>query len=148
MKYTLIIAVYGAIVSSLALLWNILRDSKDKPNIKLDVQIGTIIPLNIKRLHIFITATNIGRRPIIVRELKGIKTKLIDLPYVLISTKQLPKTLNEGEYFQETINDLSWLDNIERIYVADSTGKEWNLPKNKLKILKQQYVDYIKKHKS
>ncbi len=144
MRYTIIIAAYGAVVSSIALLWNILRDAKDKPKIILDVEIGIIVPVQNKKKYIFVTITNVGRRPVIVKELKGVKTKLINLPYVLIATKQLPKILNEGEYIQETIHDLNWLDNIEKIYIKDSTGREWYLPRNKMKLLKKQYTEYKK----
>lgn len=67
MRTTEILAIYGTIVSTVALMWNIFRDSLDRPKVKLEAMIGQIYPDHTDRDYLFLTITNVGRRPVLIK---------------------------------------------------------------------------------
>ncbi len=87
---------YGAIVSTISLLLNILRDILDKPNLKVSVTKRGSIG-NIDEMLVVFTAINIGRRTIILSE-AGVNLR--EYHEIIFDSKiGLPRGLKEGERY-------------------------------------------------
>lgn len=132
---TTLIALYGAILSSVLLVWNIYRDLTNKGKLRVCCSIGKIItpggPKD-ENDYLFYNVTNVGRKPILVTRIGG-KTKENDF---MIKPRGLPKTLNPGEYLSEYTPDLSMLnDNLLCLWAIDSLGKAHKVKKSVLKDL-------------
>jgi len=134
---TKFLAIWGAIVSSIAITWNVLRDIRDKGRLKIDAMIGKMVPDHTDRDYLVITITNIGCRPVLVKGWGGMKKKSTKgARGLFIVPRDLPRMLKEGEYHIEFTEDLSILSpELEKIYVWDSTGKEWRVTRKNLKRL-------------
>ena len=150
---TRLVAIYGALVSTIAVAWTVHRDYKDRARIELSATIGYLAKFGdrdcvltrtymiehrpeivCRKPSLFLKITNTGRRPIFVEgwtirtNIK--KTGEDHFIYPLIT---LPKMLKEGEYTVEKTDDLSLLDDgAKRIYVWDSTKKDWPLSRRQL----------------
>lgn len=154
MDGTIIIASYGALVSTLAVAWNVYRDFHDRARLELSAMVGYVIEdrgrnnivssalalekwpdrFRIAKPSLFLTITNTGRRPVVVQGW-AIRTDIRKTgnENFLYPLAILPKALKEGEYAVEHTIDLSLLaDGARRIYAWDSTGKEWSLPRRAL----------------
>ena len=135
MDATKLTAIYGALLSTIAVGWNVYRDFHDQARIKLSTTLGHIVkngdrtniishafaiekwPDRFKNASpsLFLTITNIGRRPVI------------------------PKALKEGEYAVEHTDDLSLLaDDAKKIFAWDTTGKKWSLSRRELRKLQRE----------
>jgi len=138
--FTGFLAVWGAILSTVALIWNLVRDSRDKGRLKIDAMIGKIYPDHTDRDYLVVTVTNVGKRPLLVKGWGGMKRKKASQPRgLMITPRGLPRMLRESEYHIEYTHDLKILDaDTERIYVWDSSGKEWALSKRQLKELRAE----------
>jgi hypothetical protein len=140
MDVTGFLAVWGAILSTIALGWNVLRDSRDRGRLKIDAMIGKMHPDHTDRDYLVITVTNVGKRPLLVKGWGGMKRKGASEPRgILIVPRGLPRMLKESEYHIEWTPDLTVLDeDTERIYAWDSSGKEWALTRKQMKRLRQE----------
>jgi len=69
------LALWGAILSTIAITWNIFRDVNDKGKLKIDAMIGKMVPDHTDKDYLVITITNIGRRPVLVKGWGGIKKR-------------------------------------------------------------------------
>jgi hypothetical protein len=157
---TAIAAIYGAIVSTFAVAWNIYRDSHDRARLELSTMVGFLTtggnqhnivahgfalekwPEQFKGSspELFLTITNVGKRPIVVQgwaiQTDRKKTGNDNFLYKLTA---LPKALKEGEYAVERTSDLSLLvDGAKRIYAWDSAGKKWALSRRKFSRLQRE----------
>lgn len=137
---TTFLAVWGALLSTVALTWHVIRDFRDKGALKLDAMIGKMYPDHTDRDYLVINITNVGRRPVLVKGLGAMKNKKAPTPRgLLLAPRGLPKMLKEGKYHLEFTHDFRFLaDEIEKIYGWDSTGREWRLPSKELKKLKAE----------
>jgi hypothetical protein len=137
MDITKFLALLGAILSTIAITWNIFRDVNDKGKLKIDAIIGKIVPDHTDKDYLVITITNIGRRPVLVKSWGGMKKKNVKgARGIFITSRGLPRMLKEGEYHMEFTEDLSIIfPELEKIHVWDSTGKEWKISKKNLKCL-------------
>jgi len=134
------LAVWGAIVATAAMAWNISRDLGDKGKLKLEAMIGRMYPDHTDRDYLVINITNVGKRPVLVKGLAAMKGKKCEGPRGLwLCPRGLPAMLKEGEFHIEYSHDFGFLDkDVEKIYVWDSTGREWKLPKKILKRLRNE----------
>ncbi len=160
MDGTAIAAIYGAIVSTFAVGWNIYRDSHDRARLELSAMVGFLTKggnqQNIvshafalekwpeqfrgSSPELFLTITNVGRRPVVVQgwAIQADRQKTGNDNFVYKYTV-LPKALKEGEYAVERTGDLLLLvDGAKRIYTWDSAGKKWALPHRKFRSLQQE----------
>jgi ABC-type antimicrobial peptide transport system permease subunit len=136
------LAIWGAIVSTAAMTWNIVRDIRDKGKLKIDVVIGKEILIDnagkIMQGHtdekqLVISITNVGRRPVLV---KGWGGMLKNNQGFFVPSRKLPQMLKEGEYLLDYTSDLSILSqNLKTIYVWDSADKKWAVSRKNLKQL-------------
>ena len=137
MDVTKLLAIWGAIFSTVAIAWNIVRDVNDRGRLKIDAMIGKMFPDHTDKNYLVITITNIGRRPILVKGWGGMKKKAVKgARGIFIVPQGLPRMLKEGEYHTEFTEDLTILSpELEKIYVWDSTGKYWKVSRKNLRRL-------------
>lgn len=143
-ELTTVLATYGAIVSTGAVLWNIYRDLADQGRLRVHCFIGFIVAPGIgtdgtKRL--FFNVTNVGRRPIMVTQVGGGLGK--DHFLVKPHDDRLPRMLAPGEYLHEWVDDpLSTLNQETKFLGAwDSTGGIWKVDRRTLKRLLKEADD-------
>lgn len=135
---TAIIAICGALLSSIALGWNIYRQFTDKGRLSVHCFIGKIVPaMSDNRDYLFYRVTNIGRKPLWVTHIGGgfkDGDNLIMNPH-----GPMPKELKPGEYLSEYTPDLSILNKDLRFLGAwDSLGKIYKVDKKVLRMLKRK----------
>jgi len=128
------LALWGTIVSTIALTWNVIRGLQERRQLKVEAFMGHEVR-DEKTKVLAIVITNIGRRPIYAKELVvPFKEKEDDRKGIRIITDKLPKMLKEGEYQEIIDRDFSLLSkNIERAYVVDSSGKKWKISRKDLR---------------
>jgi hypothetical protein len=63
MTLTAFLAVWGALLSTVLAGWTVFRDLRDRGKLQLDPSVGNIVPGDDKRDYLFLTLTNVGRRP-------------------------------------------------------------------------------------
>jgi hypothetical protein len=91
-------------------------------------------PLLSDKPLLFVTVTNVGRRPILVTGwgLELEKPNGERAAYMVVP-RFMPKRLEEHEQVKECTDQLSNINNnLKKIYVEDATGKEWLLPDKNL----------------
>ena len=167
---TTLLAIWGALVSTVALIWNIFRSLKDRGRIRVSANITSIsrnefekqdTPLSkallknvapeakaIDRLRI--TLFNTGKRPITVIELRMIYSEKGQIPvwdmtvgyseFGRIFTHDFPKVLSEGEYHIDELSPHIVDDSLTAIYAKDAKGYIYTLPKKELRRLKDQAI--------
>lgn len=137
-SFTAILAVWGAILSTLAIGWNIYRDVRNSPRLDLKGMIGGYVPAapGERPSHLVLTLTNIGQRTVIVRNLYAVKKG----EGYYWRTQGIPIALKEAEYHIENV-DPTLLEKTDLLYIAaaDSTGKVWRLDGKALKTLRDDW---------
>ena len=144
---TLIIAIYGAVLASTTLLWNIRRDLKDKAKLKIDCYIGNRIPdVEGYGRYLVYSLTNTGRRAINITTIGGY-TGVGKYSAFVITSRDLPKTLNEGEYTIEYAHDFAFLGKpLKYLCAYNSTGKCYKFKGKQLRKLVQKYQETRKQN--
>jgi hypothetical protein len=165
---TELLAIWGAVLSSVTFGWNLLRDLRDRPSVVLQGTIGKIVHDKLGRPYFLnmtyvekhgtrnsesktqfkLTITNTGRRPVRIEAWGGIcdpkMSKDVNLRHMSIG---LPKMLEEGESHDELspepLRILS--DSVKSIVAWDSAGRDWKLPRKQLKRLKQEAKNLAEK---
>lgn len=128
------IALWGAILGTVTLVWNIRRDVIDRPKLKVTPYVAQVGAQGVGVIAIVLTYSlvNVGRRQITVVNVGG---KVKHHPtnatnFVLLCDPEfgrLPQTLGHSQTCSVSCRDLSVLnDNLEACYAMDSTGKCWN----------------------
>lgn len=86
---------------------------------------------------LFVSITNVGRRPVMVKGWGAIKKNHAPGKRgIFIVPIGLPRMLKEGEYHNEWTPELSFIsDDLEKIYVWDSVGREWKISRKNFKYL-------------
>ncbi|MBN8584072.1 MAG: hypothetical protein J0M37_03190 [Ignavibacteria bacterium] len=144
MDFTFFLAIYGALLSTLIAFWNVYIYSKDKGNLKVDCSFTYEIGyLARNEIHLSFTITNIGRRDVVVKGLAGTsKNKKKFLLFAGMNNTKLPKTLKPGEYVIEQIFNYKDLfsNKINTIYVYDSLGNEYFVPKKDIKNIETEFL--------
>jgi len=137
-KLTIFLAVWGAIVSTFVLGWNVFRDLSDRGKIKISCFIGNGVGslVSTEKNVLVYTITNVGRKPIYIKLIGGAFKK----KHFLISTQQIPKMLLSGEYIVESTEDLSMFErDLKHLWVIDSLDKHWKISKKNLRLLFENY---------
>jgi len=137
---TIILAIWGAIVSTIVIIWNIYNSLKDKGKLKVDCYIGNQVIEGVgivKKQLLVWNITNIGKREIIISHIGG---KLSKSDFILSTRNQMPHKLRPGEYILEYSNDLSILsDDKLKLLVLDTLGNEYSPKKKRLREAKRKY---------
>ena len=135
-------AIWGAVVSTIAIVWNIVRDLWiDKGRLSVFIEIYKTIPNHANINHVVINIVNIGKRPILIKGWGIKKGKQIYI--ILPHPENLPKMLKEGEDITEFTDDLSIIisNDLTEVFVYDSAGKNWYAKKKNIK----QLIKHAKK---
>jgi len=139
MELTPILALWGTVISTIALTWNILRGIQERKKIEVEANIGFFLPGDAERKVFYVTMTNVGRRPVFITGWGALRKKKKSekgKPGIFITARNLPKMLKESEYNIEYTEDLTVFErNITRVQVWDSTGKKWKISRKNLKRL-------------
>jgi hypothetical protein len=140
-----ILAVWGAIVSTIAIIWNIYNSITDKGKLKVDCYIGNRVISGVglvdERLLVW-NITNVGKRDIIISHVGG---KLSDSDFILTTRNKMPYKLLPGEYIMEYSNDLSILkDKKLKLLVFDTLGNSYSPTRKRLLEAKGKYKSKLK----
>ena len=139
---TTILAIWGALLSTFAISWNVYRDFIDKGRLKVDCYIGKHIVdgIGVVQDNLLIwSITNIGKRSVILMHIGG---SLAKDDFIIDTKTKLPHKLEPGEYITEHINDLRiFKENVRALFVVDTLGKKYKAPKKRLK----QVIDSTRK---
>jgi hypothetical protein len=134
-QVTFYVAVYGAILSTLVLVWDIIKYFKDKPNLRVQANHRVLTgPLGSER-KIGIDMINQGRRPITIVA-SGFKLDTdLEENMVTLFDPNLPRQINDGQH-HTTFADPDRIDANKILYAwgRDATGKEYRSKKHPLKL--------------
>lgn len=139
---TTILAIWGAIVSSIAIGWNLFRDISQRGRLRVLCYIGKLVdeatgidPNN----YLVYNITNIGKEPVVLTHIGGALQKK---HFMLKSRHQLPKSLKPGEYILEYSHDLSILGkDLKHLWCIDSLDRKYKAPKKQVKRLKREFKE-------
>ncbi len=140
-NYVILLAVYGAIISTLGIIFGIYNYNRDKAKIKIETSFGFFSgTIEDGKTFFFVKAINRGRRPITLSSV-GIRMREGDL--LNIKTLSLPNELGEGKSHNEwfTLDELRDKD-CEFAWYRDETGKLY-----KSKNIKQKLHNYFNSRK-
>jgi hypothetical protein len=144
---TTFLAIWGAILSSFAVGWNIYRDFSDKGRLKVDCYVGKhIVPgIGVVQDNILVwTITNVGKRPVILAHVGGAFRKE---EFILTTKTILPHKIEPGEYILENTNDLKILEeDVIELFAIDTIGNKYNAPNKRLKQALKSAKDKVKKN--
>jgi len=153
---TKFLAIWGAVLSTFGLGWNFYRDFHDRAKLRVtaslkrfakgadgrDFAVKHDLPIQGATNEIFlvVSMTNIGRRPVMIKSWGGKwRVPVKGKRGFTVVNRNLPKMLTEGQYHLEYTNDLTAVgENVKTLYVWDSSGKEWKLPRRELTKLKEE----------
>jgi len=137
---TTYIAIYGALLSSIGIIWNIYRDFRDRGKAKFFAFIGNSMNPDTDgyERYLIYHITNAGRRPLVITKIGGIRKRGDNF---LFRPRSLPMTLKEGDCHMEYTHDLSVLDkNLKYLSVYDSLDKCYKFKGRKLKKLIEEII--------
>jgi hypothetical protein len=155
-----LLAFYGAVLSSIAVGWNLYRDLHDRAKLKLVAHLRRIarsecgtqvyavspdLPIAGKSdaVYIVLNVTNVGRRPVRWDGWGGERKDGTD-DFTVIP-RHLPKMLAEGESHTEFAENLhTEIENVKKIFIWDAGMTKWNLSRRELRKLKAE----VRKHMS
>ena len=133
---TTLLAVWGAVVSTVAIAWNVWRDVGDRAKLSVICYVGVMIdPMNSgnRPLRLIWKVTNVGRKAAVLTHIGGAYEKRTNF---MVKVMDLPKTLQPGEYYLGYANDLSILKQKPiAIWAIDSLDRYWKIPRKMLKAL-------------
>jgi len=143
LEITTYIAIYGAILSTIAIAWNFWKYLKNKPSVKVSASIGFLTyrdgsePIRIYSFE----AVNDGKRPITLTNV-GIKIEN-NQSIQFIDNTNLPKKLNEGDkvtFFRKVNEFYPEIQGheIKYLWFKDTLGKEY-ISKNVKNLFAQDY---------
>jgi hypothetical protein len=133
---TVILAIYGAILSTLTAAVQVINQLRDRAKVRLTVR-KNMRSLNLGRQYdgmtmVIITATNVGRRPVTItgfamRPLTKKGETAVDF-YLHDVRPATPCEITEGKYVAAFVNQENVkFDDVDCWYAWDSAGREYRL---------------------
>jgi hypothetical protein len=150
---TWFLALYGALLASVTFVWNLVRDLRDRADVRLTAMLGHMVPNPQKKTYLILTITNVGRRPVFVTGWGGWYKNTSDRGRAgqafVIMTQHIPKMLNEGEYVIEMAENYesALAEDVKAIAVWDSSDRKWYLSKKQMRGLRKQLTEKKAKEK-
>lgn len=143
---TLSIAIWGAVLSTIAFGWNIFRAVTHHGKLRVSCYRAIIIGVGYRdeKTYLAYNITNIGKEPVLVTHFGGtIKDPKHNAFCITPESGEIPKMLQPGEQiFLKTNIDLmkEFLnETLLTLNVTDSLGRKFNCPKRDIKkILKEE----------
>ncbi len=134
-KLTLYLAIYGAILSTLVLLWDVVKYYKDKPRLRVQANHRVLVgPLKSEQ-KIGIDMINEGKRPITIVA-SGFKLDTdSDENTATVFDPGLPKQIDEGQSYTTFVNPET-IDTNKILYAwaRDATGRAHRSEKHPLRL--------------
>lgn len=135
-----VLAIWGAVLSSITLVWNLYRDFLQRGRLRVTCYIGQIFGdpaiSHEKRLLIW-NVTNIGKEPVVLTNIGG---SFGETAFVINTRDPLPRTLRSGDYFTGFSDDLSVLkQELEYLCAHDSLGRVFKASKKIVKEMKRKF---------
>jgi hypothetical protein len=143
---TIYIALYGAILSTLVFIWNIYIFSKDKGELKFDVELDHILDTKTHEIsdypYVIFRIVNTGKRPTTLISIGGTKfgidkRKKYDSHFSYFIS-DLPLKMNPGDYYKY-MRPVVEYKNLKSLYVEDSNGKRYKLRKKYIKMIQRYF---------
>ena len=130
MSATLIIAVFGAVLATATLIWNIYRDGfRDRARLRVFPAINEVMDWEIEHDVLTIDVRNIGGKPLILTHIC-----LEGQTAYIFNDHTLPKKLGPGEIHISFCRKYEpFAKGLSRIYVIDSLGKKFDAPRKETK---------------
>jgi hypothetical protein len=155
---TKFLAVWGAILATFGLGWNLYKDLVDRPKLKVTARVRRIaratdgkyfavapeMPVQAsEKLFVVMNVVNVGRRPVMWQGWGGkYKKRGPDGTAFFIVGQDLPKMLQEGESHSEMTELGDNLepanDNVRKLYMWDPAGREYGLSRKQMKLLRKE----------
>jgi hypothetical protein len=151
---TTILAVWGAALSSFGFVSNLLRDRRDRPNVKLTAELeqtmqdsyGQPIPVEkgtasgIVGTQLVVTITNVGRRSVVIT-CWGSTTPTDSEGHLRYLQGRHLNALAEGEYhtvYANSPRESVLSDSARGIFARDSNRKNWHIPRKQFQALRDE----------
>jgi hypothetical protein len=125
----LCVAGYGAILSSVNSVFQIIAHRKDRADIIVIVRRNMVVTNRMDQKYTIVTAVNRGKRPVTIQ---GFAARHLDSPLCLLFPDvrpQVPRILNESESMAAWIpwvGGVEGLPIIESFFVEDSIGRQFS----------------------
>ena len=140
MAKTELIASYAAIISTLGIIWNFYLHCIDRGRFQVDASFGfrKYLPSGESEQCLFISITNIGRRPIMASVVEGTWEQARENgdQFPFIPPNDLPKLIKPGESHTEIYEKHLWCKimtpDLKAIWVRDAVGKHWSVGKKNI----------------
>ena len=137
MDSTLIIALYGAVLSTAVFVFDMFKYFRDKPRVVVKVKFSLSYEnadLNKEKKKICIETINSGKRPLTIANC-GFKLKTESIMNIQqVIDPNLPKQLSEGEAYSSYTDFVAGdAEKIIYAWVKDASGKEYKSRKWPLK---------------
>src|SRR5215470_11503322 len=137
---TTFLAVWGAVVSTTAILWNIIRDVRKRAKLSVKCYVGkivTAVPTFNQGPRLVWNVTNTGGEAVVLTHIGGSQGG--DMRF-MIDTKDLPKTLEPGQYYLGYSNNLDLLgEPLEDLWAIDSLNRHWKISKKAVRKLVSEH---------
>jgi len=140
---TAILAVWGAVLSTITLVLTLRRDLTDRGKLKVSCYIGKLVSsggLTDETPRLVYQVTNIGRRPVNVVNIGG---SYKDGTNFAILKAELPQTLQPGEYFIEYV-DFAHVAGADEFWASNSLSKRWKIPRSQRRALLAKYAASVR----
>lgn len=141
---TLILAVWGAILSSIAIVWNLYKDIKQRRRLRVSCYIAYIMAPSGKKdntPYLIWHITNIGIEPVVLTHIGGGRNGKHKKFMLRKTITPLPMTLKPGEYVIESSTNLTLLnDNLKFLSAIDSLNKIYKASHKQVRELKKKYA--------
>lgn len=137
---TLILAIWGAVVSTFAVGWQFYRDLVQRGRLRVSCYIGIMVGGGVRdpNKYLVYNVTNIGREPVMLTHIGGRKKKN---SFILNPHQRLPRMLKPGEYVLEYSHSLEVLgQELVALTATDSLGRTWKAPRRQVRKLKSDYA--------
>jgi hypothetical protein len=134
-KFTLYLAIYGALLSTLVFLWDILKYYRDKPNLRVETNLRMLVGPLASEMKIGIDMINEGKRPITIVA-SGFKLDTESQKNVAtVYDINLPAEIHEGQRHTSFVNpDTVDTEKILYAWARDATGREYQSKKRPLQL--------------
>lgn len=138
---TTILAIWGAVLSSFTLGWNLYRDYIQRGRLRVRCFVGHIVgdpQISPQKKWLIWSVTNIGKESVVLTHIGGSYGKT---EFIVNTREPLPITLEPGQYFSSQADDFSALKKeLQCLHAYDSLGRRFKAPRKTVPELKRKFA--------
>jgi hypothetical protein len=132
-------AWWGAIVATIALSWNVLRDIHLRGHLKVQAMFRVDDRNRQLPPALTVSVTNVGSKPVLVQGI-AIQRRKGSTPSHHFFPCEIPKMLAPGEFFWQVLDQTGWLPtDTQTLYAWDSGGTRWRVARKEFRRLLDQH---------